>query len=263
MERIPPPILPYLKEEFEIKTEPVTRGLKVPVLELPSPRLNYPTIDVPFEPSVKPETTNQKETKKEEKTEDTKQPVFPSFPNNLPQINKPNTNIPQTTTESITPKDPYILTVAGVEVTLPDPSLVASAGAVAVVTTAATMVSSIVFTNIKNAAEPMVRELSKNKFKIKLKHVKPVLHVVMGEHGAVEIIQYSKEGVKQIEEHVENIEQYLRDQVDRDALYEYDNKILIDDNIMNKFTKEGAKRFGNYKISASKMAKKLSSRISF
>ncbi len=140
--------------------------------------------------------------------------------------------------------------------------LVATAGAVAVVTTAATIASTTVLNALKNAAEPIIKEATKNKFKIKIKQVKPVLHYVLAEGGHVDVFEYSAEGTRLIEQ-VTNVEQYIRDQVEINALYEIDNKIIIDDVIKDKFTKEGKERFKPLFAPAKKIAKKLSARLSF
>ncbi len=115
---------------------------------------------------------------------------------------------------------------------------------------------------MKNAAEPIIKEATKNKFKIKIKQVKPVLHYVLAEGGHVDVFEYSAEGTRLIEQ-VTNVEQYIRDQVEINALYEIDNKIIIDDVIKDKFTKEGKERFKPLFAPAKKIAKKLSARLSF
>ena len=60
---------------------------------------------------------------------------------------------------------------------------------------------------------------------------------------------------------VDDVERYLRDQVEVDSLYEYDNKVIIDDVIKEKFTKEGAKRFKSLFAPAKSIAKKLGARF--
>lgn len=165
-------------------------------------------------------------------------------------------------TKAEIPADNPTITVAGLKIDLPDPSLVATAGAVAVVTTAATMVSSIGLNALKNAAEPFIREATKNKFKIKLKQVKPVLHYVMTDSGKVDIFEYSAEGTKLVDT-TDNVEQYIRAQVETNSFYETENKIIIDDVITDKFTKEGQTRFKSLFAPAKKVAKKLSARLSF
>jgi hypothetical protein len=151
--------------------------------------------------------------------------------------------------------------VAGVKVDLPDPSLVATAGAVAVVTTASTMVATTALNALKNAAEPIIKEATKKKFKIKIKQIKPVLHYVLAEGGHIDIFEYSADGTRLVDQ-VENVEQYIRDQVEINSLYELDNKIIIDDVIAEKFTKEGQTRFKPLFAPAKKIAKKLSAKFS-
>ena len=124
------------------------------------------------------------------------------------------------------------------------------------------MVSSVALNALKNAAEPLIKEAAKNKFKIKLKQVKPVLHYVLAEEGHIDIFEYSANGTRLVEQ-IDNVEQYIRDQVEINALYEIDNKIIIDDVITEKFTKEGQKRFKPLFAPAKKIAKKLSARLSF
>ena len=114
---------------------------------------------------------------------------------------------------------------------------------------------------LKNAAEPIIKEATKNKFKIKIKQVKPVLHYVLAESGHIDIFEYSENGTRLVEQ-VSNVEQYIRDQVEINALYEIDNKIIIDDVIANKFTKEGQARFKPLFAPAKKIAKKLSAKFS-
>ena len=155
------------------------------------------------------------------------------------------------------------LTIPGtdIEVNLPDPSVVATAGAVAVVTTATTVVANIVFNQLKDAATPAIRSLIKKKFKVKLKNVKPVLHFVQADNGMVDVFEYSAKGTKLVAQ-TDKVEQYLRDQVEIDPLYEIDNKIIVDDVVKDKFTKEGAKRFKNLFAPAKAIAKKLSAKFS-
>ena len=84
----------------------------------------------------------------------------------------------------------------------------------------------------------------------------------MTEAGHVDIFEYSSDGTRLIDQ-TDNVEQYIRDQVDTNALYEIENKIIIDDVITDRFTKEGQKRFKPLFAPAKKIAKKLSSKLSF
>jgi len=123
------------------------------------------------------------------------------------------------------------------------------------------MIATTALNALKNAAEPIIKEATKKKFKIKIKQVKPVLHYVLAEGGHIDIFEYSAEGTRLVEQ-VENVEQYIRDQVEINSLYEIDNKIIIDDVISSKFTKEGQQRFKPLFAPAKKIAKKLSAKFS-
>jgi hypothetical protein len=262
-----PSVIPTIERPAVRSMEvPVVRGLEVPVVNMPDTGIKYPVINVPtqaeFNASVKAEKDRQaaEEAAKERKLPDTKPPVTqtpPAVQQTLPpvQTQEPVAEIPANT-----PKPAF--TINGVDINLPDPSVVATAGAVAVVTTATTMVSGIALNMVKNAAEPLIREAVKNKFKIKLKQVKPVLHYVMTDTGHIDIFEYSADGTKLIDS-TDNVEQYIRAQVETNAFYETENKIIIDDVVADKFTKEGQKRFKPLFAPAKKVAKKLSARLSF
>jgi hypothetical protein len=242
---------------------PVVRGLEVPVVDVPNTTIKYPVINVPtqaeFDAAVKAEREKQQQ---EEKPKERGLPDT-TPPPQLPQVAQtPPAQTPIAEIPADKPTTTPTFSVYGVNINLPDPSLVATAGAVAVVTTAATIASTTVLNALKNAAEPMIKEATKNKFKIKIKQVKPVLHYVLAEGGHVDVFEYSAEGTRLIEQ-VSNVEQYIRDQVEINALYEIDNKIIIDDVIKDKFTKEGKERFKPLFAPAKKIAKKLSARLSF
>ena len=259
-----PRIIPTIEPPVTQTTEKtIIRGLEVPVINIPNPAINYPVINVPtqeeFDAAVKAEKQKQ-ESEQQEKSrslpDPTPQPQF-SQSAQTPPTQTPIAEIPAdkpTTTPSFS--------VYGVNINLPDPSIVATAGAVAVVTTATTMVSGIALNMVKNAAEPLLREAIKNKFKIKLKQVKPVLHYVMTDTGHVDIFEYSADGTKLIDT-TDNVENYIRAQVETNSFYETENKIIIDDVVGEKFTKEGQKRFKPLFAPAKKIAKKLSARLSF
>jgi hypothetical protein len=251
---IEPPVL----RSIEV---PVVRGMALPVFEMPDTSIKYPIINVPtqaeFDAAVKAEKEKEQQDKGEKSRglPDTSPPQLPQVAQTIsPQV--PIAEIP-----ADKPTTPT-LTVGGIDINLPDPSLVATAGAVAVVTTAATIASTTALNALKNAAEPIIKEATKNKFKIKIKQVKPVLHYVLAEGGHVDVFEYSAEGTRLVEQ-VSNVEQYIRDQVEINALYEIDNKIIIDDVIRDKFTKEGKERFKSLFAPAKKIAKKLSARLSF
>ncbi len=254
---VEPPVIQKVKE-------PVVRGLALPVFDVPDTTINYPIINVPtqeeFDAAVKAEKEKQAAEQQEKPRglpDTTPPPQLPAVVQTpIPQTPAPIAEIP-----AEKPTTPTF-TVGGININLPDPSLVATAGAVAVVTTASTMVATTALNALKNAAEPLIKEATKNKFKIKIKQVKPVLHYVLTDSGRVDIFEYSADGTRLIDQ-TENVEQYIRDQVEINALYEIDNKIIIDDVIEEKFTKEGQARFKPLFSPAKKVAKKLSARLSF
>jgi hypothetical protein len=242
---------------------PVVRGMALPVFEMPDTSIKYPIINVPtqaeFDAAVRAEQKKQ-EPEQQEKSRGLPDPTPPPELSQVAQT--PATQTPIAEIPADKPKTTPSFNVYGVNINLPDPSIVATAGAVAVVTTATTMISGIALNMVKNAAEPLIREAVKNKFKIKLKQVKPVLHYVMTDTGHVDIFEYSTEGTKLIDT-TDNVENYIRAQVETNAFYETENKIIIDDVVLDKFTKEGQKRFKPLFAPAKKIAKKLAARLSF
>jgi hypothetical protein len=259
-----PSIIPTIEKPILKETpRPVVTGLELPIVNIPNPAINYPVIDVPtqeeFNAAVNAERQKQQEQQQEKSRglPDANTEVPPVATTQQPAQQSPTPQI-EVPPQSQTPT----FTFNGIDINLPDPSIVATAGAVAVVTTATTMVSGIALNMVKNAAEPLLREAVKNKFKIKLKQVKPVLHYVMTDTGHVDIFEYSAEGTKLIDT-TDNVENYIRAQVETNAFYETENKIIIDDVVEEKFTKEGQKRFKPLFAPAKKIAKKLSARLSF
>jgi len=255
-----PSIIPAIERPVVRSIEqPIIRGLKVPVIDAPNTRIPYPIINVPTQEEF--DAAVQAERDKQAQEDPTKNRGLPDStpPPQLPAVVQ---TPPSQTPIAEIPADKPSVTIAGLNIDLPDPSLVATAGAVAVVTTAATMASTAVLNVLKNAAEPLIKEATKNKFKIKIKQVKPVLHYVMAEAGHVDIFEYSAEGTRLVAQ-TDNVEQYIRDQVEINSLYEIDNKIIIDDVMKDKFTKEGQERFKGLYAPPKKIAKKLSARLSF
>lgn len=245
---------------------PVVRGLEVPVIDVPNTAIKYPVINVPtqaeFDAAVKAERERQASTEKEEKTRGLPDNKQPELPPTIQQITQQPPPVQTPIVEVPADKPQPTFSVYGVNINLPDPSLVATAGAVAVVTTAATMASSAVLNVLKNAAEPFIKEATKNKFKIKIKQVKPVLHYVMTESGHVDIFEYSSEGTRLVAQ-TDNVEQYIRDEIEKNTLYEIENKVIIDEPVKDNFTKEGQERFKSLYAPPKKIAKKLSARLSF
>ena len=215
---------------------PVVSGLEVPVMDVPTPIIEYPVIDVPTEQDFQEQLQQPQESEPEE---------------------------PAPTRELPPPKVPSnVVDVAGVSVTLPPMDVVATAGATAVVATTASLAAGVVVKQAVNALEPFLKNLAKRKFKVKIKKVKPVLHFVLSDNGNIDVIQYSMDGMKVVDS-TSMVETYLRDKLDENSLYEIDNKIIIDEVIKDKFTKEGRSRFKKLFMPPSKMAKKLAARFSF
>jgi hypothetical protein len=84
----------------------------------------------------------------------------------------------------------------------------------------------------------------------------------MADSGHIDIFEYSAEGTRLVAQ-TDNVEQYIRDQVETNSLYEIENKVIIDDVMKDKFTKEGQERFKGLYAPPKKIAKKLSARLSF
>ena len=209
------------------------------MVDIPSTIIDYPTIDVPTEQDFRQQMSPQQQTQ-DSGVDDTR---------DLPASPKP--------------EQPTI-TIAGVEAPLPEPAPLITAGATAVVTTAVTLTAGILVGKFKEAVlEPMMKRMNnpKKKKKIKIKQVKPVLHYILNDQGTVDILEYSQKGTKVVGQ-TDDVERYIRDQVEADSLYEMDNKIIIDDVIKEKFTKEGAKRFKSLFAPAKTVAKKLSAKFS-
>ena len=235
IDRLPPPVVSDVPV-------PVTRGLQLPVIDVPNPIIDYPTLDVPTEQEFQSQMDQggKEETESEQDTRDlpTTQPIVEVPPTpDIPTIN-----------------------IGGIEAPLPDPAPLITAGATAVVTTTVTLGATILVGKVKDSVlEPMMKRVGKKK--VKIKSVKPVLHFVQAEEGHVDIFEYTAKGTRMVDQ-VDDVERYLRDQVEIDSLYEYDNKVIIDDVIKEKFTKEGAKRFKSLFAPAKSIAKKLGARFS-
>lgn len=230
---LPPPVV-------QNTPPPVVSGIEVPIIEVPNPVIEYPVIDVPTQEQFEGMLTPQ-QPQEEEPKEDTR---------DLPP--------PPPTPPAPAPTGP-VVSVGGVDVTLPAPDVIATAGTTAVVATTASLVAGIV---VKKATGVLSEALTKRKrFKVKAKRVTPVLHYVLNPDKSVDILQYSSEGMKVIDS-TDNVETYLRDQIEIDALYEDINKVIIDEALKEQFTKEGQKRFKTLFLSPSKLAKKLAAKIS-
>ena len=221
---IPPPVVTETPP-------PVVSGIEVPVIDVPFPVIEYPTIDVPTREEFEGQLQQEQEVEDEE-IETRELPPVPTTPS---------------------------VNVGGVNVDLPSADVVATAGATAVVATTASLVAGIA---VRKTLEALTEILKKKKFKVKIKKVKPVIHYVLGESGKADIFEYSAKGTKLLDT-VDNVESYIRDEIEIDAFYEVTNKVIIDESLKDKFTKEGQKRFKSLFLPSAKLAKKLSAKFSF
>jgi len=140
-----PSIIPTIEPPVVKSTEvPVVRGLALPVFQMPDTSIKYPVIDVPTQEEFDAAVKAEREKQAAEQQEKTRGLPDTTPPPQLPQIVQTPTI--QTAISPIAeiaankPPTPTF-TVGGIDINLPDPSLVATAGAVAVVTTAATIAS--------------------------------------------------------------------------------------------------------------------------
>ena len=217
---------------------PVVRGISPPVVNVPDTSIDYPTLDVPTEQQFQGDMEPQQQPQTSTPTPDTRDlPTTPAIPT------QPS------------------FEVGGVDIPIPEPGPLVAAGSLAVVTTVVTLGATIAVGQAKTALEPFLKRLLKKK-KIKVKKVTPVLHYIPNEDGTVECIEYGAKGMKVLEGGIEKLEQHLRDQVELDALWEYDNKLIIDEELSKNLTKEGQKRFKKYFASPKVIAKKLGAKFS-
>ena len=229
---------------------PVTGSIQVPVIEVPSIEIDYPEISVPTQTNL---------------TDPPPPQVGPIDEEILPEPEEDTREMSPPETPETPPIPEPVIVVAPIvgEVELPPVAPLLTAGATALVTTTVVLVSNIVLGQVKQALDgPLKRMIEpKKKKKIKLKQKKPVLHYVMQEEG-VAIFEYSAKGTRLVTT-TNNPEQYIRDQVEESSVYEYDNVLLINDDIKQMFTKEGQKRFMKHFCPAKKIVKKLSAKFSF
>jgi len=206
---------------------PVVSELERPVIDVPSVVIEYPTLDAPTQ----------------EQFEGMIQPP----PAAVPDEQQPDRDLPPS------------IEVAGITIDLPEADVVATTGATAVIATTTSLVAALL---VKKLLGLITDFLTKKKFKVKMKKIKPVLHYVPNPSGKVDILKYSSTGITVVDS-VDNVEQYIRDQVELDAFYEVTNKVILDTGVKDKFTKEGQKRFKSLFLPPAKLAKKMSARFSF
>jgi hypothetical protein len=257
VERVPPPIV-------NLTPPPVVNGITPPVVNIPVPRIEYPKLPPmgPITPTPSTPRTSNRGEEKEEKEREGLKPTLPPLPP-PPRIVVPPQPVesPQVELEPVE-MEAVTIEIAGTEVELPTPQQAIQASATAVVGTSVTLATAMVFNQARRVVGEAATKLKRNKFKIKLRQIRPVLHFVDDGHGNVEVIEYSGEGVKVLASDVKSPEQYLRDTIEADELFEVDHRIVIDDHLKEKFSKEGAKRF-NYFAPPKKMARRLAARFIF
>lgn len=238
---IPKPVVSRFDIARPVRTPPpVVRGLRPPVVDVPDTSIEYPTLDAPTRETFQGQMDPQPQ----------QPPVTPS-----PDTRDlPDTPVPQTPT----------IEVGGIDIPLPDPAPIVAASTMAVATTAAALVSTVIFTQVKSGLDPLIKQIIRpKKKKVKIKQVKPVLHFVPGADGTTDVIEYSQKGMKVVKSGVVKLEEYIRDQVEIDSLWEYDNKIIIDEELSKQLTKEGQKRFKRHFAAPKVIAKKLGSKFAF
>ncbi len=228
--QIPPPVV-------NNTPPPIVTQLEVPIIEVPVPIVEYPTIDAPTQQTFQGQLAQPRQ-QTPEPIEDTR-------------------DLPPTPANVDAPTGPTI-SIGGVNATLPPPDVIATTGATAVVATVASLSAAIL---VKQATDIISNVIKKKKFKVKVKKIKPVLHFVKTESGSIDVFEYSKKGTRVVAS-TQNVETYLRDQINDDAYYEVTNKIIVDDNLLDEFTNEGKTRFKSLFVAPSKIAKKLAARLS-
>jgi len=223
IDRIPPPAV-------RDTPPPVVDAIQLPVIDVPTPIIEYPTLDVPTREQFEGVITPPQEAT-----------VVEEVPSRL---------LPES------------VPILGRDVPIPDAAVLITTGSTAAVAVATTMASTLLLRSLINQLDPLLKRLlSNSKKKKNKKKGKVVLHIMKSDDKYT-IFEYSNNGTRVVDL-VDNIENYLRDKINEDTFYEIDNKIIIDDKIKPDMTKEGQKRFGKLFCPAKSIAKKLSAKLSF
>lgn len=240
--RIPPNVIRTIPPPVVRDTPPpVIRGIQPPVINIPEPVIEYPVIDVPTR-------------------EEWEGVVTPPKPE-PPPVEEESRDLPASPpVKPIQEQPPPTVNINGNEIPLPEVAPLVTAGATAVVAATVTMTATIVLNQLKDKLiGPILERITKRK-KIKIKQVKPVIHLSKL-NDEILVYKYSANDVLVVDK-TQTPEQYLRDAIDVDSLYEFDNKLVIDENIKDMFTKEGQKRFKKHFCPSKLFVKKLSARFS-
>ena len=208
---------------------PVTNTLEVPVIDVPTPVIEYPTLDAPtrqqFEGAVTPP----------------KPPVTTDKPERSRLL-------------------PETVPILGRDIPVPDAATLITTGSTAAVAVATTMASTLLLRSLFQKLDPVMKKLTQDKKKKKKKPGKVILHFIKNE-DKVTILEYSSKEIKFVAE-VDNAEHYLRDQLDDNPMYDIDNKIILDDALKDCMTKDGQKKFSKLFCPSKSIIKKLSAKFS-
>lgn len=285
IERVPPPVVSG--ERLPNLTLPR------PIVDVPSLSIDYPTFTIPPQtppppvpqiPFQPPQTSKSQEPSAPIPKIPPRQPEEPPPPPKVKipkRSSKPSeseesqqleplptirTPIPRRTDAQDVVSAPMeitsykLMTIAGQEVSLPSPKEIVQASATAVVGTSVTLVTALVFNQARRTVGEVAAKVTRKKFKVRLRRVKPVLHMIC-ENDGVTVVEYSSDGVRTLASQINNPEQFLRDLIETDEFFEADHKIVIDEPIRERFSREGASRF-NYFAPSKKLARKLAARFS-
>lgn len=251
IDKLPPPVTD--------RTAPPMIGIPRPVVELPNLQIQYPSLPLPPpDPGAGRPTVPPQEKKEEESPRKLPPPKLPVLPPPPRIVVAPPQNdlLLQPPTP---PVEHQKIEIGGIKVDIPTPSEVAQASTTAVLSTSATLVTAMAFNQGRKVIGEAIGKASRRKFKIRLRSVKPVIHMIHGDDG-VTVVEYSHDGVKTLATQLQNPEQFLRDAVEMDELFEATHKIVIDDPIKDMFSREGVKRF-SYFANPRKLIRRLSARI--
>jgi hypothetical protein len=210
---------------------PVVNTLQPPVIDVPTPVIEYPTLDTP--------TREQYEGA-----------VLPP-----PSINPQSEGTPSRLLPETVP-------ILGRDIPVPDAATLITTGSTAAIAVATTMASTLLIRSAVQKLSPVVKKLTQNKKdKKKKKKIGKVILQFIKNEDKVSILQYSKDGTKVMGE-TDNVENYLRKQLDDNELYDIDNKIIIDSQLKESMTKDGQKKFNKLFCPSKALIKKLTSKFS-
>lgn len=245
IQRIPAPVT-------NVTPPPIVRGMESPVVNIPNILIPYPTIDIPTEQEWRQQMTPAPIQKPVNPPQDVR-----TLPPPVPQPQPVPQQAPQPIIETVPPEPKPDFTIAGVDINIPEATILVSAAATAVVVTAASLGATFGFNALKRV---VVARLKKKK--VKIKGGKSVLHYVPTSDGeGVKILRYSSDGIFLVDT-TSNVEDYIRNQVDQNILYELDNTVIIDSSLQKQFTKEGSDRFKLLFLDPQKFVKKLTAKVS-